>query len=201
MTQGANAIIRQACSDSTTIAAAPVFPGDVRTVMFLGDSNTDAGHYIDIIEAHFRDQGLALPEFVNLGLPSETCTGLSEPEHPFPRPNVQNRVDLVVDLYTPVANDLVDHRKRDPDFAISPDGVHVNEEGHVVIATAILKAWGCGLPSPEPKTLEMVSKKSRLLHAAWLSHVGHKRPDVEPGLPIEEAKTKAAKIERQIVPK
>ena len=33
-----------------------------------------------------------MPKLINLGLPSETCSGLSEPAHPFPRPNVHERI-------------------------------------------------------------------------------------------------------------
>ena len=31
-------------------------------------------------------------EVFSLGLPSETCIGLSEPDHPWPRPNVHERL-------------------------------------------------------------------------------------------------------------
>src|SRR5690606_6092408 len=50
--------------------------------------------YIAWIETQLRLQGVeALPELLNLGLSSETCTGLSEPDHPFPRPDVHERLD------------------------------------------------------------------------------------------------------------
>jgi lysophospholipase L1-like esterase len=61
-------------------------------MVFLGDSITDAGVFISMVEARLRMEGLPL-ELINLGLPSETCSGLSEPDHPFPRPNVQERLD------------------------------------------------------------------------------------------------------------
>src|SRR5579872_6429319 len=58
-------------------------------VVFLGDSITHAGGYVALIEAQLRLQNPGhVPEIINLGLPSETCSGLSEPEHPFPRPDV-----------------------------------------------------------------------------------------------------------------
>ena len=41
------------------------------------------------------------PELINLGLPSETCSGLSEPDHPFPRPNVHERLDRVLQQTQP----------------------------------------------------------------------------------------------------
>jgi len=66
-------------------------------VVFLGDSNTFAGHYVAYIDAYlltrFPDRKY---ELLNLGLPSETVCGLSEPDHPYPRPDVHERVDRVL---------------------------------------------------------------------------------------------------------
>jgi len=241
---------------------------------------------------------------INLGLPSETCSGLSEPDHPFPRPDVheridralakvkpdvvfacygmndgiyypfsdqrfaayqkgvndiiakvhasgaklvlmtppafdplplhkkgslrpagaekfawfaiyegyddvlkkyaawvmtlRDRVDLVIDLHTPVNAYTAEKRKADPDFTMSPDGVHVNEEGHQVLAAAILKALGSEPVELDPKLLGLVHARQEILHAAWVSEVGHKRPDVAAGLPLEEAQAKAAEFDRQI---
>ena len=53
-----------------------------------------------------------------------------------------DRVEMVIDLHTPVNDYVAKKRKTDPDFTMSPDGVHVNDEGHEVLAAAILKAWG-----------------------------------------------------------
>jgi lysophospholipase L1-like esterase len=64
-----------------------------RRIVFLGDSNTYAGRFIAYLDVHRRcrhpDQAV---ELVNLGLPSETVSGLSEPDHPYPRPNVHDRL-------------------------------------------------------------------------------------------------------------
>jgi lysophospholipase L1-like esterase len=64
------------------------------TVLFLGDSNTFAGGFITQIDAVLRtrrpDDKFTL---VNLGLPSETCCGLTEKDHPFPRPDIHERLD------------------------------------------------------------------------------------------------------------
>jgi lysophospholipase L1-like esterase len=72
----------------------------VRRVVFLGDSITYAGQYIEYVEAFVRarDPGLR-SEFLNLGLPSETVSGLSEPGHAggrFPRPVLGERLDRVL---------------------------------------------------------------------------------------------------------
>ena len=35
-------------------------------------------------------------DFINVGLPSETASGLSEPDHPYPRPTVHERLDRIL---------------------------------------------------------------------------------------------------------
>ena len=75
-------------------AAAPFSTDGVKTVMFLGDSITHGGHYVAIFDARLRElRGNRVPDVINLGLPSETCSGLSEAYHPFPRPDVHERLD------------------------------------------------------------------------------------------------------------
>jgi lysophospholipase L1-like esterase len=66
---------------------------DGSRVLFLGDSNTFAGRFIAYLDYHvltrFPDRKV---ELINLGLPSETVSGLSEPDHPYPRPNIHDRL-------------------------------------------------------------------------------------------------------------
>ena len=68
-----------------------------RRVLFLGDSITHAGEWIEFVEAYLRLQSPAESyDFINLGLPSETISGLSEPGHAggsFPRPDLHERLD------------------------------------------------------------------------------------------------------------
>ena len=77
----------------------------IRRVVFLGDSITYAGQYIDYIEAYLRIKNPQLRcEFLDLGLPSETVSGLSEPGHAggqFPRPELRERLDRVLDQTRP----------------------------------------------------------------------------------------------------
>ena len=71
-------------------------------VVFLGDSNTYAGDWIEWLDAWQRK---AHPDWkldvLNLGLSSETTTGLSEPTHPFPRPDVRERLGRVLERTRP----------------------------------------------------------------------------------------------------
>ena len=79
-------------------------PGKKR-ILFLGDSITYAGHYVDEIEAFlitkYPDRKF---EVIDCGLPSETVSGLSEAGHAggkFPRPDVHERLDRVLALVKP----------------------------------------------------------------------------------------------------
>jgi lysophospholipase L1-like esterase len=85
---------------ATAAEDAPRGLAGVRRVVFLGDSITYSGQYIDFIDAYVRVRYPgATCEFLNLGLPSETCSGLSEPGHAggkFPRPDVHERLERVL---------------------------------------------------------------------------------------------------------
>lgn len=74
-------------------------------VVFLGDSITYSGQYIDLVSAYLA---VKYPqqkcELINLGLPSETVSGLSEPGHAggsFPRPDVHERLGRVLEKVKP----------------------------------------------------------------------------------------------------
>lgn len=288
------------------VNAQTAFPLEAKRILFLGDSITNAGHYVADIEVQLLVQNTAVPKMINIGLPSETCTGLSEPDHPFPRPDVHERLqralqkvrpdvvvacygmndgiyhpfdeqrfadyqkgirrlidqvhaanakivlltpppfdpvplrtqpgkllpsgaekyawfaiyenyndviqryaewimtldgtaDLVIDVFSPLTEFLKEQRKQDPGFYVAGDGVHMNAVGHRVMAKAILNAWGLNeWTEPETMLAELVSRKERLLHASWLSEVGHLRPGVKPGLLLAEAEQQAEQLSQQI---
>ncbi len=76
-----------------------------RRVVFLGDSITYGGEWVEFVETWLR---LTYPgtevELLNLGLPSETVSGLSEPGHAggaFPRPGVHERLGRVLEKARP----------------------------------------------------------------------------------------------------
>src|SRR5437763_5854086 len=80
-------------------------PDSVHRIVFLGNSITYAGNYITDIEAYFVTHYPNKEyEFINMGLPSETVSGLSEPGHAdgkFPRPDLHERLDRVLALTKP----------------------------------------------------------------------------------------------------
>jgi lysophospholipase L1-like esterase len=286
----------------------------VKRVVFLGDSITHAGGYVDDVEAYLLTR---YPrhrfEVINLGLPSETVSGLSEPNHAggkFPRPDLHERLervlgqtkpDLVVacygmndgiyypfsderfrtyqegvmklhvavakskatlwlvtpppfdpvplkgrtlpegkdeygsdkpfegydavlkrysawlveqrkkdwnviDVHTPLADYLAEWRKQKADFRLAADGVHLDATGHHLIAREVLHAWGAPAndldftnpKSISPELMKQVGKRQQVLKDAYLTEVGHKRPGMAKGLPLDEALKQAAEMEAKI---
>ena len=75
---------------------------DGQKVLLLGDSITNAGGYTQYVDAYLRTRFPTQRfELYNLGLPSETVTGLSEPDHPFPRPDIHTRVARALERIKP----------------------------------------------------------------------------------------------------
>ena len=92
-------------SPATQAQDAGIFPPQVHRILFLGNSITYAGTYIVDIEAYFITHYPARHfEFINVGLPSETVSGLSEPGHAkgkFPRPDLHERLKRVLAVTQP----------------------------------------------------------------------------------------------------
>ncbi|MFT4017584.1 MAG: SGNH/GDSL hydrolase family protein [Agriterribacter sp.] len=81
------------------------FPKKVKRILFIGNSITYAGKYVTDIETYFT---INYPgkhyEFINVGLPSETVSGLSEEGHAdgrFPRPDLHERLARVLAAVKP----------------------------------------------------------------------------------------------------
>lgn len=282
------------------------FPVRAKRILFIGDSITHSGGYVAWIETQLRLNGVdPLPEIINIGLSSETCSGLSEPDHPFPRPDIHERLDralakvkpdvvvscygmndgiyypfgeerfqayqdgvnlilkkvhgigaklvlltptpfdpvpirakgklkpageskyayfamyenydnvlsrygkwimqqsdradMVIDVHTPLSKAMAAGRTKDANYTFIPDGIHPNAEGQNLMGKAILEAWGVkSATNPSPDLLRLLNSKTRLLHDAWLSDIGHKRPGVKAGLPLIVAKEKADELDKQI---
>jgi hypothetical protein len=108
---------------------------------------------------------------------------------------------------------LIAERQNDPNFRFANDGVHINAAGHWVIAREILLHWkalskeaaqatsGEEAVSAYPhgaEALKLVTERQRLLKDAWLTAVGHKRPGMNPGVPLDQAKHRADELDAQI---
>lgn len=71
-----------------------------KRIVFLGDSITYSGDYVAIFDGWLQSLDLQeQPTIINVGLPSETVSGLSEEGHAggrFPRPDLDERLDRVL---------------------------------------------------------------------------------------------------------
>jgi hypothetical protein len=89
--------------------------------------------------------------------------------------------------------------------------VHPNAEGHALMADVLIAGlvpgdvpWWQHLRkemTTNPKAGEaqsLIHQQVHLLGSAWLSDVGHKRPGVSPGLPLQEAEARSGELETKI---
>lgn len=78
---------------------------EVRRIVMLGDSITHSGEYVDFLDAYLVTRLPERPiEVLNLGIPSETVSGLSEEGHAggqFPRPVLEERLGRVLEKTKP----------------------------------------------------------------------------------------------------
>jgi lysophospholipase L1-like esterase len=98
-------LIYSICLDAALAQKNYEIPDDAKQILFLGNSITYTGNYIAFVETFHR---LKHPnsslEWINLGLPSETVSGLSEEGHAggaFPRPDLHERLGRIFDLIQP----------------------------------------------------------------------------------------------------
>jgi lysophospholipase L1-like esterase len=81
---------------------------DTKQILFLGNSITYSGEYLAYLETIYRlNNPESKLEWINLGLPSETVSGLSEEGHAggaFPRPDLHERLDRI---FAQIQPDLV----------------------------------------------------------------------------------------------
>jgi lysophospholipase L1-like esterase len=133
---------------SLPLAAAE--PPKEKRIVFLGDSITQAGRYIEIVEAaliaQYPDSNTTI---IPLGLSSETVSGLSEPGHAggkFPRPDLHERLDRVLD-------------KAKPDLVIACYGM--NDGIYYPLDASRTKAFQDGILKLREKA---IAKGARVIH-------------------------------------
>jgi lysophospholipase L1-like esterase len=93
------------CADTLSAQVVYELPPKADRILFLGNSITYGAHYVNYVIAylHLNYPGRDF-EFINVGLPSETVSGLSEPGHAdgkFPRPDVHDRLDRILSEIKP----------------------------------------------------------------------------------------------------
>jgi lysophospholipase L1-like esterase/pimeloyl-ACP methyl ester carboxylesterase len=138
-----------------------------KRIVFLGDSITHAGQYLEFLETILLVETSYRPEVLPLGLSSETVSGLSEDGHAggkFPRPDLHERLDRVLAKTKPnlvVAcygmNDGIYFPLKDDRFQAFKDGmVKLREKA---------KAAGAEVVHVTPPTFDPVPIKERVLPA------------------------------------
>lgn len=70
-------------------------------VLILGDSITHAGTYVTYMAQRLARSHGRLPDLIAIGLASETASGLSEQDHPFPRPCIHERLGRALERIKP----------------------------------------------------------------------------------------------------
>jgi lysophospholipase L1-like esterase len=101
-------------------------------VLWLGDSITQAGDYVTLTEYLLEKKYPANNlDIISIGLSSETASCLSENDHPFPRPCVQERLQRALDLLKPQVviacygmNDGIYHPQNAERMAAFERGIH-----------------------------------------------------------------------------
>ena len=117
----------------------------------------------------------------------------------------------VADVHFPMQKSLDEYRKIDSTFYFAKDGVHPGDLGHWVMAQQILLFLGerealatknineamSAFPNGE-EILKFTTQRQAITKDAWLTAIGHKRPGMAVGLPLDSVLIQAGKIELQI---
>ncbi|MEW4922345.1 SGNH/GDSL hydrolase family protein [Algibacter sp. 2305UL17-15] len=73
-----------------------------KKVLILGNSITQNGKYVDFLEYYLRkNHPQKTLDIISIGLSSETASGDSEANHPYPRPCIHSRLDNALKLIKP----------------------------------------------------------------------------------------------------
>jgi lysophospholipase L1-like esterase len=157
-------------------------------ILILGDSITQDGRYVDLLTAYlwaaYPERDLAI---FNAGLSSETVSGITEPVHPYPRPNVLDRVKTALAI-------------SDPDWVLvcygMNDGIYHPIEPRIREAYAdgmrrLLSEIAAGnaraiLLTPPVFDAEAPAVRQRLRDAAEEEPYGYRKPYVKYDATLEE---------------
>ena len=117
----------------------------------------------------------------------------------------------IIDIHDPMKRQLQEQRLQNPKFTFAADGVHPNKNGHGVIAKQVLIDLGEDIASDSitietaiasfengKQVMELIEKRQAITKDAWLSAIGHKRPGMSQGIPLEKAQRKTKQLEKQL---
>lgn len=117
-------IVIYSCTNSSV-------PLSDQSILFLGDSITQNGEYVSIISYYLQKEfPKANFDLLSIGLSSETLSCLTENDHPFPRPCLEERLDRALEKTKPQLifacygmNDGIYHPYDSSRFEAFQDGV------------------------------------------------------------------------------
>ena len=116
----------------------------------------------------------------------------------------------VADIHFPMTKYLNEERIIHPGFKLANDGVHPGDLGHWLMAKAVLSYLGqpvqnatdifstVGIAPHAKEIYQLVSKRQQVMKDAWLTEAGHKRPGMNQGLPLPEARLMYDSLEMRI---
>jgi len=117
----------------------------------------------------------------------------------------------VIDIHWPMKKFLEEQRLADSTFKLAEDGVHPSDTGHFIITKQILLSLGekefayagdiktvLSKYNNGNEILKLVEERQRVLKDAWLTYIGHKRPDMNQGISVKEAQLKNEEINLKI---
>ncbi len=117
----------------------------------------------------------------------------------------------VADVHFPMKIYLQQKRITEPDFYLAADGVHPDDTGHWIMAKQILRYFKQKQVSRAEsiddalkaylngkEILRLTAERQNSMKDAWLTATGHKRPGMNRGIPMAQARLKADSINNWI---
>ncbi|KAH0534175.1 hypothetical protein FGG08_007222 [Glutinoglossum americanum] len=112
----------------------------------------------------------------------------------------------VIDLHAPLAHYIAKQRQTNPGFVLSGDGIHPAPIGHLVMASAILKALGVSVTVNDAELArvladplyQLVARRRQLRSEGWLPYVGYTRDGTFKTDSIAKTEQEAATLQIQI---
>ncbi|WP_158860810.1 SGNH/GDSL hydrolase family protein [Lunatibacter salilacus] len=117
----------------------------------------------------------------------------------------------VIDLHWPMRKFLEEKREESQDYFLAADGIHPNETGHWLMARELLLGIGehhvYGVNSHNDyfskqtngtEILDLVEEYQAVTKDAWLTHIGHKRPGMKSGIPLEKANEASTQVLKKL---
>ncbi len=114
----------------------------------------------------------------------------------------------VIDLNGPLSDYVMQQRTQNPNFCFSGDGIHPDDEGHLLMAWQFLKGMGIFLDDGAPAAhlaavkadplFSLVSKHEQIRANGWLDYTGYTRGQTVKTDSIDATEREAAAIWKHI---